>query len=52
MQMIAQQLSVLALLATAHGLPSQWRSAVVKRDVSDLANEYDYIVGQYDQLGD
>jgi hypothetical protein len=46
--MVAQQLCVLALLATANGLPTRWRSATVKRNVADLNKEYDYIVGECD----
>lgn len=43
--MFSKRLCILTLLATANALPTQWRTAVVKRDVADLAEEYDYIVG-------
>lgn len=48
--MVAQRLYVLTLLATANGLPTQWRSATVKRTVADLDEEYDYIVGECNRL--
>ena len=44
--MVLQQICFLALLASAHALPAQWKNAVVKRDVADLNAEYDYIVGK------
>lgn len=44
--MISNNLIVLTLLTTATALPTQWRTATVKRDVKDLATEYDYIVGK------
>lgn len=44
--MVSQQICILALLASAHALPAQWRNAIVKRDVADLDAEYDYIVGK------
>lgn len=45
LKMFSQWLCVLALLAGANALPAQWRTAIVKRGVADLAKEYDYIVG-------
>jgi hypothetical protein len=44
--MILKQICILALLASVQALPAQWRNAIVKRDVTDLDAEYDYIVGK------
>jgi len=45
--MFSRQLVVLTLLAAANALPTQWRTAIVKCGVADLAKEYDYIVGMF-----
>ncbi|KAJ8104922.1 hypothetical protein OPT61_g10492 [Boeremia exigua] len=39
-----QQLCLLALLATASSSPTRWHHATVRRGVTELAKEYDYIV--------
>lgn len=44
--MISNKVFVLTLLTIATALPTQWRTAIVKRDVKGLATEYDYIVGK------
>lgn len=43
--MIPRQLCLLTLLGATNALPAQWRTAILKRGVTDLAKEYDYIVG-------
>ncbi|KAF9693172.1 hypothetical protein EKO04_008926 [Ascochyta lentis] len=42
--MLSHWLWALVLLTTVNGVPTQWRSATVKRSVADLAKQYDYIV--------
>ncbi|KAJ4406553.1 hypothetical protein N0V91_004495 [Didymella pomorum] len=42
--MIPRQLCLLTLLGATNALPAQWRTAILKRGVTDLAKEYDYIV--------
>jgi uncharacterized protein YutD len=44
---MAQTLTLaLGFLSAVQALPSRWEQAEVKRGVSDVAKEYDYIVGK------
>jgi hypothetical protein len=44
--MLFRQLGLVLLLSTVQGLPTQWRTAIVKRSAADIATEYDFIVGK------
>jgi hypothetical protein len=44
--MASKLICLITLLATASALPTQWRTAIVKRGIADLDKEYDYIVGR------
>lgn len=45
--MLPQLICYLAYFSTVNGLPTRWRSATVKRDATELAQEYDYIIGKF-----
>lgn len=44
--MFVQHIWLLALVATVNSLRTQWRHAIVKRNVAELARDYDYVVGE------
>jgi uncharacterized protein YutD len=47
---MAQTLTlVLGFLSAVQAAPARWEQAEVKRGVSDVAKEYDYVVGKFFQ---